>query len=156
MTHYCDVIMGAMLSKITSLTIVYSTVFQAQIKENIKALRNRPLCEGFTGEFPAQMASNAENVFIWWRHHAQSTKPMFILLCCCRKWRLCLFSGTLSGHLPWLPLNLWYKLHKIIKLKCFSYRLAVVFVQILWSQMLSREWRLQSNYIWVINKFFAH
>ena len=30
------------------------------------------LCEGnspVTGEFPAQMASNAENVFIWWRHH---------------------------------------------------------------------------------------
>ena len=23
-----------------------------------------------TGEFPAQMASHAENVFIWWRHHA--------------------------------------------------------------------------------------
>ena len=22
-----------------------------------------------TGEFPAQMASNAENVYIWWRHH---------------------------------------------------------------------------------------
>ena len=30
------------------------------------------LCEGnspVTGEFPAQRASNAENVFIWWRHH---------------------------------------------------------------------------------------
>ena len=30
------------------------------------------LCAGnspVTGEFPAQMASNAENVFIWWRHH---------------------------------------------------------------------------------------
>ena len=25
-----------------------------------------------TGEFPAQKASNAENVSIWWRHHAQS------------------------------------------------------------------------------------
>ena len=25
-----------------------------------------------TGEFPAQMASNAENVSIWWRHHAYS------------------------------------------------------------------------------------
>ena len=24
------------------------------------------------GEFPAQMASNAENVYIWWRHRAQS------------------------------------------------------------------------------------
>ena len=22
-----------------------------------------------TGEFPAQMASNVENIFIWWRHH---------------------------------------------------------------------------------------
>ena len=31
------------------------------------------LCEGnspVTGEFPAQRASNAENVSIWWRHHA--------------------------------------------------------------------------------------
>ena len=30
------------------------------------------LCEGnspVTGEFPAQRASNAENVSIWWRHH---------------------------------------------------------------------------------------
>ena len=30
------------------------------------------LCEGNspgTGEFPAEMASNAENVSIWWRHH---------------------------------------------------------------------------------------
>ena len=30
------------------------------------------LCEGnspVTGELPAQMASNAENVSIWWRHH---------------------------------------------------------------------------------------
>ena len=25
-----------------------------------------------TGEFPAQMASNAENVSIWWRHHGAS------------------------------------------------------------------------------------
>ena len=32
------------------------------------------LCAGnspVTGEFPAQMASNAENVSIWWRHHAK-------------------------------------------------------------------------------------
>ena len=34
------------------------------------------LCEGnspVTGEFPAQRASNAKNVFIWWRHHATGT-----------------------------------------------------------------------------------
>ena len=35
-------------------------------------LRDTGLCAGnspVTGEFPAQMASNAENVSIWWRHH---------------------------------------------------------------------------------------
>ena len=35
-------------------------------------LRVTGLCVGnspMTGEFPAQMASNAENVSIWWRHH---------------------------------------------------------------------------------------
>ena len=41
------------------------------MKENIKAPRHWPLCGEFTGtgEFPAQRASNAENVSIWWRHH---------------------------------------------------------------------------------------
>ena len=35
-------------------------------------LRVTGLCVGnspWTGEFPAQMANNAENVSIWWRHH---------------------------------------------------------------------------------------
>ena len=43
----------------------------AQIKVNIKASRHWPLYGEFTGtgEFPTQMASNAENVSIWWRHH---------------------------------------------------------------------------------------
>ena len=69
--HYIDVIMTTMASQITSLTVVYSTVIQTQIKENIKAPRHWPLYGEFTGtgEFPAQMASNAENVSIWWRHH---------------------------------------------------------------------------------------
>ena len=56
-----------MASQITSLTIVYSTFFQAQIKEKSK-LHGTGLCAGnspVTGEFPAQMASNAENVSIW-------------------------------------------------------------------------------------------
>ena len=61
--------MGVIASQITSLTIVYSTVIL--IKENIKAPRHWPLCGEFTGagEFPALMASNAENVSIWWSHH---------------------------------------------------------------------------------------
>ena len=59
--------MGAIASQITSLTTVYSTVYLDTV--NIKAPRHWPLSGEFTGEFPAQMASNAENVFIWWRHH---------------------------------------------------------------------------------------
>ena len=45
-----------------SLTIVYST----------SKVRCTGLCAGNspgTGEFPAEMASNAEIVSIWWRHH---------------------------------------------------------------------------------------
>ena len=33
-----------------------------------------------TGEFPAQMASNADNVSIWWRHHAKILLPSYWLL----------------------------------------------------------------------------
>ena len=67
--------MGAIASQITSLTIVYSNVynlFRRRWKKTSK-LRVTGLCVGIspgTGEFPAQMASNAENVSIWWRHHA--------------------------------------------------------------------------------------
>ena len=39
--------------------------------KNTSKIRVTGLCEGNspgTGEFPAQMASNVENVSIWWRH----------------------------------------------------------------------------------------
>ena len=47
-------------------------LFRRRSKKTSK-LRATGLCAGNspgTGEFPAQMASNAENVSIWWRHHA--------------------------------------------------------------------------------------
>ena len=46
-------------------------LFRRTSKKTSK-IRVTGLCEGNspgTGEFPAQMASNAENVSIWWRHH---------------------------------------------------------------------------------------
>ena len=63
--------MGMIASQITSLTIVYSTVYSGSDEKNIQALRHWPLRGEITvtGEFPAEMASNAENVSIWWRHH---------------------------------------------------------------------------------------
>ena len=64
--------MGAMASQITSPMIVYSSVYSGADKKKTSKLRVTGLCVGsspVTGEFPAQMASNAENVSIWWRHH---------------------------------------------------------------------------------------
>ena len=49
--HYDDVTMSAMASQITSLTIVYSTVYSdPDKKKNIKAPRHWPLCGEFTGD----------------------------------------------------------------------------------------------------------
>ena len=60
--------MGAMASQITSLTIVYSTVYSGADQRKYQSSALLAFVWG-TGEFPAQMASNAENVSIWWRHH---------------------------------------------------------------------------------------
>ena len=52
-------------------------LFRRESKKTSK-LRVTGLCAGNspgTGEFPAQMASYAENVSIWWRHHAKSSYP---------------------------------------------------------------------------------
>ena len=100
--HYDDVIMGAMASQISSLKIVYSTVYSDA--DQIKHLRVTGLCAGKSpgiGEFPTQMASNAENISISWRHHvvgfqtsmAATTElcvtvaiPMMPHLCRCTKY----------------------------------------------------------------------
>ena len=77
--------MSAMASQITTLTTVYSTVYPRRGSKTSK-LRATGLCEGnspVTGEFPAQWASNAENVSIWWRHHDKSKT-----LALPRQWRI--------------------------------------------------------------------
>ena len=54
------------------LNCLFNRVFRQRSKKASK-LRVTGLCEGnyspITGEFPAQKASNAENISIWWRHH---------------------------------------------------------------------------------------
>ena len=54
-------------------------LFRRRSKKTSK-LRVTGLCAGnspVTGEYPAQMASNAENVSIWWRHHDIKWKCVF-------------------------------------------------------------------------------
>ena len=54
-------------------------LFRWRSKKTSK-LRVTGLCEGNSpgaGEFPAQMAGNAQNVSIWWRHHVVSKQWQF-------------------------------------------------------------------------------
>ena len=64
--------MITMASQITSLTIVYSTVYSGTDEKWTSKLHVTGLCEGnspVTGEFPSQRVSNEENASIWWHRH---------------------------------------------------------------------------------------
>ena len=66
LVHYDDVIMSAMASQITSLTIVCSLFYSRGRTKKTSKLRVTGLCEGnssVTDEFPAQMTSNAGKCF---------------------------------------------------------------------------------------------
>ena len=76
--------MSASASQITSLTIVYSTVYSRRRSKKTPKLRVTGNCEGnspVTGEFPAQRASYAENVSIWWRHYGKGYANYSVVLC---------------------------------------------------------------------------
>ena len=79
--HYNDVIMITAASQITSPTIVYSIVYSGADQRKHQSSASLAFVRGShrAGEFPAQRASNAENGYIWWRHHDGVTckKPSF-------------------------------------------------------------------------------
>ena len=58
------------VSNLRHLDCLHNRLFRRRSKKTSK-LRITGLCEGnspVTGEFPAQRASDTENVSIWWRH----------------------------------------------------------------------------------------
>ena len=64
--HDSDVIMSTMASQITSLAIVYSTVYSGADQRKHQSSVSLAFVRGIhgDGEFPKQRASNAENVTI--------------------------------------------------------------------------------------------
>ena len=100
--HYTDVTMSPMASKITRLTIVYSTVCSSRRSKKTSKRRVTGLCAGnspVTGEFPAQRASNAEKVSIWWRHHPFYARSWTCLnkIYLYISWILCLILPSQAG-----------------------------------------------------------
>ena len=69
--HYSDVIMSAMASWITGVSIVCSTVCSDVHQRNIKAARYWPLWGESTGDrwIPLTKGQWGGKCFPWWRHH---------------------------------------------------------------------------------------
>ena len=61
--HYSAVIMSAIASQITGVSIVCSTVCSCAHQRKHQSSMSQ-----VTGGFPSQRASNVENISIWWRH----------------------------------------------------------------------------------------
>ena len=67
--HNNDVKLGSMAAQITSFTSVYSAVYWGADQRNHQSSASLAF-----RWIPAQMASNAENVSNWWRHHGAHLK----------------------------------------------------------------------------------
>ena len=97
--HYSDVMRGTMASQITSLTIVYSTVYSGADKRKYHTSVSPAFVWGnhrVTGEFPAQRASNAEFFFYLlmssWSALMICSSPYMLHIC---RWLLlAIYVGT--------------------------------------------------------------
>ena len=87
-------------------------LFRRRSKKTSK-LRITGLCAGNspgTGEFPVQMASNAENVSIWWRHHGTTCFAKYLAIQTALRimdgrqaTRHALMRTVMDGWLRWAP-----------------------------------------------------
>ena len=82
-------------------------LFRRRSKKTSK-LRVTGLCGG---EFPAQMASYAENVSIWWRHHGQNPalagKPWVMCCECCVKTSIVITLQPLRMCIAQISTSAW-------------------------------------------------
>ena len=90
--------MGAMASQIISLTIVYSTVYSSADQRKHQSSASL----AFVREIHRwQIANNAENVSMWWRHHG-------LVIIYWRKWKHAITHyRTRIGLMPVASLRSW-------------------------------------------------
>ena len=104
--YYNEVTVSVIACQITCVSIVYSN--------KTTKLCVTSLCEGnslMTGEFPAQRASNAENVSTWWRHHINLVSTFLAdilypnVIGFCQSWKL--WKKLLSCYQYSSDLSIW-------------------------------------------------
>ena len=117
--HYCVM---CPLGLITSLTIFYSSVLFRRRSKKTSKLRVTGFCVGNspgTGELPAQRASNAENVSIWWRHHVYGTPALWLIDFIINQWWRNSFDITiLSNKQLWS--NMWIPMSRSFSAKAYA------------------------------------
>ena len=105
-TLYNDVIMITMASQITSLALVYSTVYsgadQRKHQSSASLAFVRGIHRGPVNSPHKWPVHNAENVFIWWRHHQQPPR------CRCNGEYSVILVISCNKYITYRPLNkLW-------------------------------------------------
>ena len=94
--------MIAMASQITSLTIAYSILYPDADQRKPQSSTSLGICAGnsqVTGEFLAQMASNAKNVSTWWRHYDREQGLTYAKMCISMASENCIFSKQIVYNL---------------------------------------------------------
>ena len=130
------------LANFYTRSVVFITCHVTSSNGNIFRVTGH-LCREFgDGEFPAQMASNTENVSIWWRHKVQwRTALIFSLICVwINGWESIIHNRILTSKLTY---------RQIFNIRCTEYQTLIFLVsscsglrQNHWSQVLCREWSL--------------
>ena len=95
--------MGAMASEITSLTIVYSTVYTGADKGKHQSSASGE----FTGDQWIPRTNGQENVSIWWHHYDKMSElgahfintPSIVIQI---QWKLLTLTAFLSMLAPWI------------------------------------------------------
>ena len=80
--HYNDVIMGAMASQITSLTVVYSIVYSTADQRKHQSSASLAFVRGI--HIPGTNGQQRGNVSIWWRHHVVCVTRTLVQVMTCR------------------------------------------------------------------------
>ena len=88
-------------------------LFRRRSKKTLK-LRLTGLCEGNspgTGEFPAQLASNAENICNWWLHHVDyySLPKIRLYVYFFATWMCRTMLRTKKMAKYWTPIKMWWR-----------------------------------------------
>ena len=109
--HHSDVIMSAMASQITGVSIIYSTICSGTYQRKYQSSASLAFLRGI---HRSQRASNAENVSIRWRHQVsilQCISPYYCITrsdCTCDTWTFLNMHGPIA----------WFDNYIFIRILC--------------------------------------